>query len=102
MAQYLSVNIGTSAIVNSLGETNGRLVRPEGDVAFQAASPASAYVTTRRLNVGFFFYLLPNEGGIFYDRFHFVNAVKFLCLFSRVFNSVIFTFPSNFFPPFEI
>lgn len=64
MAQYLSVNIGTSAIVDSLGETNGRLRQPEGDVAFQAVSPASAYVTARRLNVGFF-PLLANEDGIF-------------------------------------
>lgn len=56
MAQYLSVNIGTSAIVDSLGETNGWLGRPEGDVAFQAVSPASAYVTAKRLNVGFFIF----------------------------------------------
>lgn len=74
MAQYLSVNIGTGAVVDSLGETNGRLGRPGGDVAFQAASPGSAYVTTRRLNVWSMslFYLLSNKGGIFQfsdDRF---------------------------------
>lgn len=50
-AQYLSVNTGASAIVDSLEETNGWLSRAEGDVAFQAVSPASAYVTTRRLTL---------------------------------------------------
>lgn len=40
MAQYFRVNIGMSAIVDSLGKTNGWLGRLEGDVAFQDVSPA--------------------------------------------------------------
>lgn len=54
MAQYLSVNTAAGAIVDSLEETNGWLSRAEGDVAFQAVSPASADVTTRRATLRLF------------------------------------------------
>lgn len=56
MAQYLSVNIRAGAIGNSLEETNSWLCWAEGDVAFQAVSPASAYVAARRLILRLFIF----------------------------------------------